>query len=75
MKLPLHRHLPTTLRYVVAIACGAVAVFVFIADIEAIGHAIYPTPSDIDFSDPDNLAKLIQELPIGAFMFVLVSWF
>lgn len=43
--------------------------------VEMIGHAVYPPPPDIDFSDPDAMRVYIGTLPIGAFLFVGGAWF
>ena len=43
--------------------------------IEMIGHAVYPPPPDIDFSNADAIRGYIANLPPGAFLFVGCGWF
>lgn len=41
---------------------------------EAIGHAVYPLPAGMDFSNPAAVRELVASMPLGAFLFVLGSW-
>lgn len=41
---------------------------------EMIGHSIYPPPPDVDLSNPGALSTLIEKLPLGAIVAVLVAW-
>ena len=42
--------------------------------IELIGHAVYPPPVDIDFSDPEVVRAYTAALPVVAVLFVGVAW-
>ncbi len=53
-----------------AAVLGIVVAGGIIAVVEALGHAVYPIPPDIDFNDPVKIGKYVQSLPIGAFLFV-----
>ncbi|MDH5621333.1 MAG: hypothetical protein OEY74_04560 [Gammaproteobacteria bacterium] len=60
------------------IAAGVIGVFVAVGLvwlIEMIGHAVYPPPPDIDFSDVDAVRHYLSTLPLGAFAFVGGAWF
>ncbi len=41
---------------------------------ELIGHSIYPPPPGTDLSNPETLNTLIEKLPVGAIVAVLVAW-
>ncbi|MEL6610500.1 MAG: hypothetical protein AAFQ53_00270 [Bacteroidota bacterium] len=56
---------------VVAVVVGALVV----AAIEAAGHKAFPPPADIDVADRDALARVIENAPFGALVFVLIAWF
>ncbi len=60
------------------IAAGVIGVLVAVGLvwlIEMIGHAVYPPPPDIDFSDVDAVRDYMSSLPLGAFAFVGSAWF
>lgn len=43
--------------------------------IQKIGHAVYPPPADLDFTDMAAARAYIETLPIGALLFVVASYF
>jgi len=60
------------------IAAGVIGVLVAVGLvwlIEMIGHAVYPPPPDIDFSNVDSVRRYMSTLPLGAFAFVGSGWF
>ena len=63
------------LRRLIAIIIGAAAAFIVVAVAESIGHRIYPPPPGVDLSDPEALKSLIDQLPLGALVAVVVAWF
>jgi len=42
---------------------------------EAVTHAVYPLPEGIDPSNPEQLKKVVELMPTGAFIGVLLSAF
>ena len=62
------------LRTFLAVVAGTIAAFTFAGMIESIGHQVYPPPKHLDLSDPAQLRTLIESLPLGALLFVLVAW-
>jgi hypothetical protein len=58
-------------RRIAAVVVGIVVAFSLVFCIELIGHRVYPAPADLDFHQPDVVAKYMQTLPVGAFLFVL----
>ncbi len=43
--------------------------------VEMAGHAVYPIPATLDFSDEAAARAYISTLPLGAFLFVGGAWF
>lgn len=43
--------------------------------VEMAGHAVYPPPANLDFSDAEATRAYISALPLGAFLFVGGGWF
>ncbi len=39
-----------------------------------IGHKMYPLPPGVDPNDPEAMARVVRQLPVAAFLFVLVGW-
>ena len=66
--------MPGVLRSVLAGVAGIVTAFIVVAIGEAIGHAVYPLPEGMDFSNPAAVRALVASMPLGAFLFVLGSW-
>lgn len=58
------------LAVIFGIAIGALAV----AFVQRVGHIIYPVPTGIDLKDPAQFAQLLQNVPVGAKIFVTISW-
>jgi len=61
-------------RIPLAVIAGVVVAFAVIAGIEAIGHQVYPVPAGLDLSKPKLIQEHVQNLPLGALLFVLVAW-
>ena len=62
------------IRQILAVLLGVVTAFALVALVEWIGHAVYPMPEGLDVNDPAAMARYVQTLPAGAFVFVLVGW-
>ncbi len=43
--------------------------------VEMAGHAIYPIPASIDFSNEEAMRTYVSALPLGALLFVGGAWF
>lgn len=63
------------LRSIGAVILGVIVAGLSVAFLETLGHRIFPPPPEASSSDPEVLAKVLAELPIGALLLVLVSWF
>lgn len=62
------------LRNIGAGVAGLMTAMLLVWLIELIGHAVYPPPIDIDFSDPEAVRAYTADLPVAAVLFVGVSW-
>ena len=63
------------MKIVLGVVAGFVVAFLCVAGIETVGHLAFPPPPGTDLSDPAQLARLIETLPMGAFAFVVAAWF
>lgn len=62
------------LRLVLGIVAGVVAGFVTVFVAETVGHRIYPPPPGSDASSMEGVKALIEVMPVGALVAVLVAW-
>lgn len=60
-------------RKILAVLAGIVIGIIVISLVEMIGHAVYPTPDDIDIFDPAFEAE-VMETWTGTLLFVLFAW-
>jgi hypothetical protein len=63
------------LRSVLAVLAGLVVCFVLILAIQALGMLLYPPPPGLDFNDREAMQELLQNVPVGALLLVLASYF
>ena len=61
-------------RKAAATLAGILVAVIVVGLVEAIGHALYPPPDDINLEDPAAMAAIIQKLPLGALLFVVAGW-
>lgn len=62
------------MKSLISILAGLVAGMPVVMTIEMLGHQIFPPPEGMDFSDRAAVAALVETLPFGAFLFVLLAW-
>ncbi len=62
------------IRSICAIFIGLIAGFLLILAVQQLGHLVYPLPADADFKNPETLKTLMKTLPVGALLFVLLSY-
>jgi hypothetical protein len=62
------------IRGILGLVVGLVAAVAVIFAIEAVGHAVYPTPAGLDPDDPEAVRAAMASLPLGALLFVLGAW-
>lgn len=63
------------LRLIGGIVIGIICAGATVGAVEWIGHQIYPPPPGLDVSKPDDLARLMDVIPVGAKVAVLIAWF
>ena len=62
-------------RSLLGVLAGFAVAVVVIMVVEMIGMKVYPLPAGVDPTDPAALQALMPTFPLGAFLFVLASWF
>ena len=62
-------------RAVLASIAGIVVAGMVVALVESAGHMIYPPPPDLDLERPEDLARLLEVIPLGAKISVVEAWF
>jgi hypothetical protein len=62
------------LRSILGAVVGIVAGALTIGGVEAIGHTIYPPPPGVDINNPAHLQSLMETIPTGAKVAVLIAW-
>ena len=61
-------------RSVLGVVIGIFVAVVVVGALESIGHLIFPPPPGIDLQDSEALKTIIDQLPLGAIVMVLVAW-
>lgn len=62
------------LRNILAAIVGVVVAILTVMLVQMLGHWAYPPPADLNPEDADAMTNYVRTLPIGAFMFVLLSY-
>ena len=62
------------LRSILAVLAGCFDAGLVTLVLEGLGHWIFPPPPGVDFSDHAAVAKIMDQLPLGALVFVLAGW-
>ena len=65
--------MPPMLRNILAVRVGIVPGAVAVTSGEALGHTVLPAPAGPDMKDPAQLATLMDQLPVGALVSVLLA--
>jgi MFS family permease len=61
-------------RSILAVLAGVIVGGVLIAAVEAVSSVVYPLPPGVDHHDYESLRQHVEQLPLGAFLFVLAAW-
>ncbi len=62
------------LSRIVAAATGLAVSVLLIMAVQALSIRLYPPPTGVDFADPEALARLMDQLPIGSLLMVELSY-
>ena len=63
------------IRGILGIVAGVAAAVLTVMAVQALGHALYPYPADIDLNDPEQIARVFPTIPVAAKLFVVAAWF
>lgn len=63
------------LRSLIAVVAGIVLAGLIIAGVEALGHAIFPPPADLDLARGADRARMMEVIPFEAKLAVVIAWF
>lgn len=63
------------MKLVLGVVAGVVVAFACVLAIEMLGHRLYPPPPGTDFTDPAQVARLMEIVPPAALAFVVGAWF
>jgi len=61
-------------RKIFATIFGVVTAFLVVLGFEWIGHRIWPLPANLDWKDPETVAKFMAEISSFAFSWLLLGW-
>lgn len=62
-------------RSLFAVVAGLVVAMLVIGGVEAIGHAIFPPPPDLDLARAEDQARMMEVIPFAAKLTVVLAWF
>lgn len=63
------------MRRVLSIVAGLVTLFVVVYILEMIGHLIFPPPEGIDMMNREEIARIMDDIPFGGLLSVVIAWF
>ena len=61
-------------KAILAAIAGVLTAGIVVGVVEAIGHMIFPPPEGLDISNPEDAARIMQVIPLGAKIAVVVAW-
>ncbi|MBK9364707.1 MAG: hypothetical protein IPN01_00060 [Deltaproteobacteria bacterium] len=62
------------LRAVLSTLLALVVGSVLISLVQSLGHVLYPFPGELDLNDPEALAKVLAQAPLGALLMVELAY-
>ena len=63
------------MRRVIGIVAGLVTGFVLVYLLQMLGHLIFPPPKGIDMMNREEIARIMDEIPLGGHLSVVIAWF
>ena len=61
-------------RTILGAVAGLLVAFFTIMVVEFAGHQVYPPPPGLDPMVPADMAMIMQSMPLGAMLLVVVAW-
>lgn len=61
-------------RQIAGILAGLVVMALTVALAEGLGHALFPPPPGLDITRPEDQARLMEVIPAGAKIAVVIAW-
>ena len=61
-------------RQFVGVLAGLVVMAITVALAEAAGHAAFPPPAGLDITRPEDQARIMEMIPLGAKIGVIAAW-
>lgn len=61
-------------RTILGMLLGLVTMWLTVAALEFLGHALFPPPAGLDPQNPEHLQMIIAAAPTGALAMLVVAW-
>lgn len=61
-------------KNILAVLAGLVGGVFVITLVQGLNAMLYPPPPDVDFSDPEHVAEMMRNIPVGALLMVELSY-
>lgn len=62
-------------RGIVAVIAGVLVTGAIVFALEMLGHIVFPPPPGLDIAKPEDQARIVAAMPVGAKIAVVVAWF
>ena len=62
------------IRSVLSVLAGLIAGYILITIFEIVGTMVYPLPPGVDPMNMEALRAIVDQIPAGAFVFVIAGW-
>lgn len=62
-------------RSILAVLGGGLVCGIVVFAVEAVSSQVFPLPPGVDLTDPEAIRAAVADLPLGAFLFLLLAWF
>ncbi|TDI72424.1 MAG: hypothetical protein E2O85_00525 [Bacteroidetes bacterium] len=63
------------MRRVLGVIAGLVTGFILVSLLEMLGHLIFPPPDGIEMMNREEIARVMDEIPLGGLISVAIAWF
>lgn len=62
------------MRSFLSVLAGLIIGYIIITLFENVGTLVYPLPTGVDPTDVEALRAIADQIPVGAFVFIVVGW-